>query len=419
MASIEKKIRNVMWVLAVPLLAVPALDYFGVSPQYLYHNIYKKKTEEIRQKITSAEVDRIFGLGATSDIQLPPPVHAPAPSSAPVPAAASAFVPPPLLTPPPAYAAQPPAEKPAAAPSSAQSSLTVPKMPAPPAAAWLPPPPDFMTLNTRNILMYRQFKPITSQIEEMFKWVRGVLMLELTPFTLIKPPDKKLVMMFATQEAYMQYTDRKDWSAAVSDIASNSLFIYEAQGFYPLSLHEMTHLFFDGYFWPDRMPLWVSEGMAMYTQVTVSGETPPWIDYYQGFIKQGYYIKLKDFVNIASLQDQPAENVFLWYTQAYSLVKYLMTQYSKDNFHNFCENLRDKSMPQSRALYRAYGLPFTQFDALESVWLNSVKQDASIKEPEGIPHAAAPSSLTPAAGHKEDNAGRHPIVPAAGGAYAN
>lgn len=245
---------------------------------------------------------------------------------------------------------------------------------------WLPPPPGFQTAETFNYLIYRQDQAVGEKLKTVLNDIHGNLMLDLTPFTLVIKPNKILVMLFENKDSYMNFTNRPAWSGASSDLRADTMYILEGKNFYPLSVHELTHLYFDGYFLPTISPLWLSEGMAVYMQIYATHKQPSWIE--RGFqnILSGKYITLDDMFKMEDLTSLTTEQAELWYTQAYSLVDYLLNTRSRDEFYKFCNELKSGT-PVSQALYRAYGMPFTKVSVLQNVWLydlNKRRKEAAV-----------------------------------------
>ncbi len=239
---------------------------------------------------------------------------------------------------------------------------------------WLPPPPGFMTADTYNYLIYRQEQPVTPALKTVLDTIHGNLMLDLTPFTLVLKPNKILVMLFNQRQSYMQYTHRPAWSGASSDLQSDSVYVVEEPGFYPLTVHELTHLYFDGYFLPTLSPLWLSEGMAVYMQILASRERPAWVnESLQKILKEGKLIPFEEMMAAETLDKYSDDAAALWYTQAYSVVDYLLNNRSRDEFYRFCNELKNNS-PVYQALYRAYGMPFNKVSVLQNVWLHYLQK---------------------------------------------
>lgn len=238
---------------------------------------------------------------------------------------------------------------------------------------WSPPPPGFMTADTFNYLIYRQTNPVTASIKTTLDTIHGNLMLDLTPFTIVVKPSKILVMLFANKTSYHDFTHLPSWSGASSDLQSDTMYVIEGNSFYPLSVHELTHLYFDGYFLPTISPLWLSEGIAVYMQIYESKQKPSWIDHSLRRIVAGDIIPLEEMTTVEDLNSYNTSQAELWYTQAYSLVDYLLNTRSRDEFYKFCNELKNKT-PLHLSLYRAYGMPFNKVSVLQNVWLHDLQK---------------------------------------------
>lgn len=238
---------------------------------------------------------------------------------------------------------------------------------------WLPPPPGFLTGETFNYLIYREKQTVGEQLKSVLDTIHGNLMLDLTPFTLVSKPNKILVMIFGEKESYMNFTKRPPWSGAASDLKADTMYVLEGRSFYPLSVHELTHLYFDGYFLPTISPLWLSEGMAVYMQIYATKQKPSWVDGSLRNILAGRYIPLENMMDTDDLSNLTTEQAEIWYTQAYSLVDYLLNERSRDEFYQFCNELKSGA-PVHQALYRAYGMPFTKVSVLQNVWLHDLSK---------------------------------------------
>lgn len=239
---------------------------------------------------------------------------------------------------------------------------------------WLPPPPGFLTGDTFNYLIYREKDPVTPKVKNVLDNIHGNLMLDLTPFTVVIKPSKILVMLFDQKQSYMDYTKRPAWSGASSDLQSDTMYVIEKTGFYALSVHELTHLYFDQYFLPKLSPLWLSEGMAVYMQIYASKQKPSYIlKRLKQILDTGKLIPFDEMMSVETLKDYSTDKAEMWYTQAYSLVDYLLNTRSRDEFYKFCTELKNGT-PVYQALYRAYGMPFNKVSTLQNVWLHDLQK---------------------------------------------
>lgn len=264
------------------------------------------------------------------------------------------------------------------APKTEMNIETIPTQPHRPVDSakkvrWAPPPPGFLTADTYNYLIYRENQQVTPKIQNVLNNIHGNLMLDLTPFTIILKPNKILVMLFDAKKSYMDFTKLPAWSGASSDLRSDSMYVIEDKSFYPLTVHELTHLYFDGYFLPTISPLWLSEGMAVYMQVHASKQKPAWIAQGLRQIIAGNIIPLEELTQTEDINSYSTEKAGLYYAEAYSVVDYLLNTRSRDEFYKFCSELKQKT-PVYQALYRAYGMPFNKVSTLENVWLHDLQK---------------------------------------------
>jgi len=171
------------------------------------------------------------------------------------------------------------------------------------------------------------------------------------------------IYLFDNQQNYMQETNEPEWSAGQAQINSTLIQTFiTAQGFLDSVLpHELGHIIFRemvGFNNP-AIPLWLDEGVACYQQEENSFVKEDLANK----IKQGNFIKFNDLNNFSSLGLQSTDTVTLFYTQSYSLVKFLIAEFGKDKFVLFCQDLRDRR-ELTRALRLVYG--FNNLDDFES-----------------------------------------------------
>lgn len=239
---------------------------------------------------------------------------------------------------------------------------------------WVPPPPGFLTGDTFNYLIYREKDPVTPKVKNVLDTIHGNLMLDLTPFTVVAKPGKILVMLFDQKESYTDFTKRPSWSGAASDLQSDTMYVIEKTGFYPLTVHELTHLYFDQYFLPKLSPLWLSEGVAVYMQVYASKQKPGYaVKRLKQILETGKMISFDEMMSAQTLKDYPKDKAEMWYTQAYALIDYLLNTRSRDEFYKFCTELKNGA-PVHQALYRAYGMPFNKVSTLQNVWFHDLQK---------------------------------------------
>lgn len=234
---------------------------------------------------------------------------------------------------------------------------------------WMAPPEGFFSALTNNYLVYREGLEIPKSFKDFLSHIHGNFVLDVIPFSVVSDFKRIFLMLFRTKESYSEYTQRPSWSVASTDVSAQSIYILENSNFKTNFIHELTHIYFDGYFLPGEPPLWLSEGFAVYIQTqSQTSKEKTWLKNYLGKFAQGNYISFNEFINATDLQNYSKDDVLMWYAQAYSVVDYLLSSKTRDEFFQFCKHLKEGS-PTGRSLYRAYGMPFNKISALEYAWL--------------------------------------------------
>ncbi len=234
--------------------------------------------------------------------------------------------------------------------------------------AWLAPPEGFFSALTNNYLIYRENLEITTELRKLLEKIHGNFVLDIVPFSLFSKFNRVFLMLFRTKESYSTYTSKPSWSIATTDIDAQAVYMLENDDFEGNFVHELTHIYFDGFFAPHRSPLWLSEGFAVYMQSKAQlPQDTKWLRKNIESFRRGEYIDFEEFINTKSLREYPKSDVVMWYAQAYSVVSFLLKDKSRDEYYQFCKNIKE-GMPLGRALYRAYGMPFNTPQALEYAW---------------------------------------------------
>jgi hypothetical protein len=112
--------------------------------------------------------------------------------------------------------------------------------------------------------------------------------------------------------------------------------------------HELTHLIFAHIAGTSTIPLWLNEGLANYEASVTSILN----DILVKNIKEGRHILLGDLLRMTGYPEGK-EKRELFYAQAEKLVEFLITQYGREKFRDFCDLiLKDRSFRES--LFGAY-----------------------------------------------------------------
>lgn len=240
----------------------------------------------------------------------------------------------------------------------------------------IPPLPEgFFSAKASPYIMYRENYPMSQDFKSLMLDMHSSFVRNATPFSILTEIERIFLMMFNNKENYSLYAKRPEWSGAMTNIYDQSIYIIENKSFKSSLMHELTHIYFDGFFTPARAPRWLSEGFAVYVQTLY--QTPQenrWLDEYRLKFAGEEYIDFKEFTTVPDLSNYNREDVEMWYAQSYSVVRFLFEHYGKDDFYQFSKNLKE-GMPLGKALYRSFGMPLNSTSALESAWQANLKKN--------------------------------------------
>lgn len=234
-------------------------------------------------------------------------------------------------------------------------------------------PAGFETARTAHFVVFSQGGPAPERFLEMLETLHANLMLDLAAFAPWARSERVTLYLFKTQAAYQKFTGRPAWSGGSSSVDRRTLYLYESSELTGILAHELTHVYFDSFFTggkPD--PLWLSEGMATFIQIQRGLAAPNWIRPNLERLVDGKGYGLKELLGVGTLAGVSDGSVRLWYTQSYSLVRFLIRSKWFVSYYQFCKNLRD-GKPVHEALYRAYGMPYNRLSALELAWRYDLK----------------------------------------------
>ncbi len=179
--------------------------------------------------------------------------------------------------------------------------------------------------------------------------------------------DRCRIYLHRDRTAYLREAGAPPWSAAVVDYRERRIHSFAgAPGFSTSTLpHELAHILFRdlvGHANP-QVPRWLEEGVAQYAEEDGSA---PSLAVMAHHAANGAYYPFSTFQGLDPRSLEPA-GVPLFYSQAASLVCFLVEGYGRGRFVEFCTNLRD-GYPTERALSFATGGRLDSLEALEAAW---------------------------------------------------
>lgn len=229
--------------------------------------------------------------------------------------------------------------------------------------------PDWQVLKSTHFLVYyksaseKSLNQLTQKAEECYNSITEDL--GFNRFNFWTWDNRAKIYLFDNQVEYRKETHAADWSAGEADVTSKTIMTFvTAAGFLDNILpHEMAHIIFNEMVGFDNpaIPLWLQEGVAGYQQGNISSVKAGLADK----LRQGNFIYLDELGRTAVSGSEDRAKVALFYAESYSLVKYLISEFGKDRFVFFCQNLRD-SKNLASALSKTY--PFANMADFESAW---------------------------------------------------
>ena len=247
---------------------------------------------------------------------------------------------------------------------------------------WMALPAGFTSALTNDYMVYREELPVTNELKKFLDDIHGNFVLDILPFSMFADFERIFVMMFRSKDKYADYSAMPEWSVAATDLDNHSVYIMEHKNFKGNFVHELTHIYYDGFFRPALSPLWMSEGFAVRKQAAAqTADENAWIKREKDIFRSGEYINFEQFINAQDLGKYSKQDALTWYAQAFSVINYLLTNKTRDEFYQFSKNIKE-GMPLERALFRAYGMPFNTVSALEYAWQADLQKDLPRRGPQ-------------------------------------
>ncbi|OIO12400.1 MAG: hypothetical protein AUJ52_00200 [Elusimicrobia bacterium CG1_02_63_36] len=244
----------------------------------------------------------------------------------------------------------------------------------PPEAASPGAPKGFVKIQNEHFVIFSQGQAPSQEFVETLEDLHENLMKDLASFSPWARNEKVSVFLFRDQESYQKVTGRPSWSGGASSVKRRKIYVYASEELVGILAHELTHIYFDSFFLAGKeSPLWLSEGMATLVQTERGLAAPNWLRGNLDTLRAGGGYDLRDLMRVDSTGGAKDNEVRLWYTQAYSVVRFMIRTQRRASFYKFCRAMRDGARPKT-ALYRAYGMPFNSLHALEYAWRHQVEQ---------------------------------------------
>lgn len=147
------------------------------------------------------------------------------------------------------------------------------------------------------------------------------------------------IYLYDNSSDYKKITNSPGWSGAGVNVNTREIYTFvNMENFYDTILpHEIGHIIFREFTGYKRnYPLWLEEGIACYLE---RGQRDERMRIARGLVRSKIFISLEDLQKIKSSDILLIPDIF--YSESASVVAFLLKDYGKDKFVDFCRALRD------------------------------------------------------------------------------
>ena len=195
--------------------------------------------------------------------------------------------------------------------------------------------------------------------------------------------DKRVkIYIHPSKQAFQQATGQPAWSHGMASYLDKSIHSIETnENFLDEVLpHEIAHLVFRDFVgFKGYIPLWMDEGVAQWEEDAKRHEA---LALMPELAARGEVFTLEHMMTLDVRTETDPQKVALFYTQAISLVDFLVKDYGPSSFTLFCRELRDgKALEQ--ALRVAYPGSLSSIDEMEDRWRKYLRTTRNAPEGSG------------------------------------
>jgi len=180
------------------------------------------------------------------------------------------------------------------------------------------------------------------------------------------------IYIYNDAQDYQSNTGKPSWSGGTAHYSSEKVIeTYPwAQGFFDSLLpHELGHIIFREFIGREsNAPVWLDEGVAMYNEKLKHTQIKK--ELFKA-LEENRIIPLEKLSTINILFVSDPEEVKLYYAEAFSAVDYLIKEFGKDHFVEFCRALKERK-PFDEAINSGYRI-FKNLEELNKSWIRYIK----------------------------------------------
>ncbi len=230
---------------------------------------------------------------------------------------------------------------------------------------------DWKVKKSRHFLIYYKRAPygyignVARESERYYKEITEYL--GLRRFNFWTFDNRCKIYIFESLEDYLKNTGCEKWSRGHVDIKEKEIttFAVQEEFFTNILPHEMGHIIFREVIgFKAKIPLWLDEGVAVLQEENRDN----YLNAAKALVKNDLYISVK---SLSDIRDYKYVIPVIFYSEAASLIEFLLDVYGRDEFIKFCRKIRD-GMEWKEALFKVYG--FKDLEAFQGAWINNMKK---------------------------------------------
>lgn len=228
---------------------------------------------------------------------------------------------------------------------------------------------DWQVKNSRHFIIYHKgisapyLNQLITRAENYYRSITGNL--GFKRFDFWSWDNRCKIFLYPDSASYLKATGSIAWSRAHVYVVERRIITYAGQeGFLETILpHEMAHIIFREMVGFDKkLPIWLDEGVA----ILAESDSSQRLLFAKNAVSEGRHISLRE---LSDIRNYSSIEPYIFYSQAASIVNFLLARYGRNNFVRFCRELRDRDDWQD-ALKKVY--KFNSLDDLEKQWLEHV-----------------------------------------------
>jgi len=180
------------------------------------------------------------------------------------------------------------------------------------------------------------------------------------------------IYVYDTPEQYQKESGAPAWSAGQALVKAKTIYTFSGSGEFCDTVlpHELGHIIFREFvgFENYAVPTWLDEGVATFQQNLRNPTARPFV---KAAMAAGKIIPLEKLSRMdpGSFNGNAAA-IRLFYDESVTVVDYLISEFGKNKFVSFCQNLRDK---RNLELAVSAVYPFNNLKELDAAWQNYLK----------------------------------------------